>query len=102
MSDTIEQEYAYLWNEPELGWCLVATPRRLGGYTVYNPINNVLLSILSEETNAAVCARMKEAGCKVVPAAASTGPIPVEPYSPDKVITKSQLKHWPPEFGGNE
>jgi hypothetical protein len=71
MSDESEKpygldEFAYLWNGSQPDWVLLTAPGLLGGYCVFNSQERRLLHIDSDEFNAALCQRMKEAGCEVL------------------------------------
>jgi hypothetical protein len=65
MNDEALAEYEYLWDGSSPGWVLLKAPD-LAGYGVFNKTNPSVLLIESEETNEAVCRKMKESGCEVL------------------------------------
>jgi hypothetical protein len=59
-------EFAYLWDGSQPDWVLLTAPELLGGYRVFNAQKCLRLHFDSDELNAALCQRMKEAGCEVL------------------------------------
>jgi hypothetical protein len=65
MPEKIEQ-YAYLWDGTQPGWVLLRAPELLGGFSIYNKLNKVLLHLDDEKTNLMLCEQMKSIGCEVI------------------------------------
>ena len=66
MNDEALAEYEYLWDGSSPGWVLLKVPDPPGGYCVFHKTNRAVLLIESEETNEAVCRKMRESGCEIL------------------------------------
>ncbi len=81
MTESVEN-YVYLWDGSQTGWALLTAPELEGGYCIFDVANSTLLHIDDSALNAALCQRMRAAGCEVIddPVNASIG---VETVKPD-------------------
>lgn len=59
-------DYSYLWDGAQSGWVLLVAPEMLGGFCIFNSLENTLLHIDDECFNQALCEKMREAGCEIL------------------------------------